>query len=348
MSSARGVPVIDDMLTLEASVGQQSWSERSLDAGRYWRYIVRQSVSFQLGAIILLLYVVMAIATRIYTPYDPQATFTGTPYTAPDAEHWFGTDQVGGDVFSRTLAAIGLDLGITLTAVIVALCLGTALGTIVGYAGGFRDMVIMRLLEIIQAFPSLLLAMIVVQAVGTGTANVIVVLAFVGLPYYTRLVRAEILSKRNWQFAEAARMVGNPPLGVAFRHLLPNSLGPVFAYTSINAAWVVLVTASLGFLGIGIEPGKAEWGAMISRGQPQIITGEWWISFFPGLAVLGLTAGFYLLGDGIRDVMDPRSCRRNWIREDDHRAVHPAPAAADIRAHRGHHPAGWHRPVCPH
>jgi peptide/nickel transport system permease protein len=170
-------------------------------------------------------------------------------------------------------------------------------------------MLIMRTLEVVQAFPSLLLAMIVVQAVGTGTTNVIVVLAFVGLPYYTRLVRAEILSKRTWQFAEAARMVGNAPLGVAFWHLLPNSLGPVFAYTSINAAWVVLVTASLGFLGIGIEPGRAEWGAMISRGQPQIITGEWWISFFPGLAVLGLTAGFYLLGDGIRDVMDPRSRR---------------------------------------
>jgi peptide/nickel transport system permease protein len=149
--------------------------------------------------------------------------------------------------------------------------------------------------------------MIVVQAVGPGEQNVITVLAFVGLPYYTRLVRAEILSKRNWPFAEAARMVGNPPVRVAFRHLLPNALGPVFAYASVNAAWVVLVTASLGFLGIGIEPGRAEWGAMISRGQPQIMTGEWWISLFPGLAVIGLTAGFYLSGDGIRDVLDPRS-----------------------------------------
>ena len=300
---------VREMITLEAAVGQPSWSSRGLEAGRYWRYVIRQSVSFQLGLFILLAYVIAALTTRFYLPYDPQSTFTGEPYSPPSAEHWFGTDQVGADVFSRTLAAIGLDLGIALTAVLLALCLGTALGTIIGYAGGAQDLVVMRLLEIVQAFPSLLLAMIVVQAVGTGTSNVIVVLAFVGLPFYTRLVRAEILSKRNWQFAEAARMVGNPPMGVAFRHLLPNSMGPVFAYTSINAAWVVLVTASLGFLGIGIEPGRAEWGAMISRGQPQIITGEWWVSFFPGLAVLGLTAGFYLIGDGIRDVMDPRSRR---------------------------------------
>jgi peptide/nickel transport system permease protein len=307
VSTLRGVPALDELLTLEAPVGQQSWSERGLETGRYWQYVIRQSVSFQIGVVILLLYVLLGITSTFYTPYDPQATFTGPQYSPPSSEHWFGTDQVGGDVFSRTIAAVGLDLRITVTAVVVALCLGTAVGTIVGYGGGIQDMVVMRLLEVVQAFPSLLLAMIVVQAVGTGTTNVIVVLAFVGLPYYTRLVRAEILTKRTWQFAEAARIVGNPPLGVAFRHLLPNSLGPVFAYASINAAWVVLVTASLGFLGIGIEPGRAEWGAMISRGQPQIITGEWWISFFPGLAVLGLTAGFYLIGDGIRDVMDPRS-----------------------------------------
>jgi peptide/nickel transport system permease protein len=300
---------VEELLTLEKGAGQVSWSTRGLEAGRYWHYIIRQSVSFQIGTIILLAYLLAGLATNVYTPYDPQSTFTGDPYSPPSTAHWFGTDQVGADVFSRTLAAIELDLGITLTAVILALCLGTALGTVVGYMGGVQDLIVMRLLEIVQAFPSLLLAMIVVQAVGTGTTNVIVVLAFVGLPYYTRLVRAEILSKRHWQFAESARMVGNAPLEVAFKHLLPNSLGPVFAYTSINAAWVVLVTASLGFLGIGIEPGRAEWGAMISRGQPQIITGEWWVSFCPGLAVLGLTAGLYLIGDGIRDVMDPRSRR---------------------------------------
>jgi peptide/nickel transport system permease protein len=304
---AQELPAARDLTAIEATAGVRGWATRGAETGRYWRYIVRQSLSFQIGALILLIYTVIAVAGIFYTPYDPMQTLAGRPFSPPSGEHWFGTDRVGADVFSRTAAASALDLRITVIAVLVALIVGTVLGTITGYMGGVVDIVIMRLLEIVQSFPSLLLAMIVVQALGTGMKNVIVVLAFVGMPYYTRLVRAEILSKRHWQFAEAARMVGNSPARVAFRHLLPNSLGPVFAYASVNAAWVVLVTASLGFLGVGIEPGRAEWGSMISRGQPQIITGEWWISFFPGLAVLGLTAGFYLIGDGIRDVMDPRS-----------------------------------------
>jgi peptide/nickel transport system permease protein len=285
----------------------RAWKTRGVESGKYWLYLVGQSVSLQVGAVLLLIYVAAAGAGRLLIPYDPLKTLIGPPFSAPSSAYWFGTDRVGADVFSRTIAATGLDLRITIVAVAVALISGTILGTMAGYFGGVLDVLSMRILEVVQAIPSLLLAMIIVQAVGPGERNVIAVLAFVGLPYYARLVRAEILSKRNWQFAEAARMVGNPPIRIAVRHLLPNSLGPVFAYASVNAAWVVLVTASLGFLGIGIEPGRAEWGSMISRGQPQIITGEWWISFFPGLAVLGLTAGFYLIGDGIRDVMDPRS-----------------------------------------
>lgn len=296
-----------EIVGIESAAGFRGWAERGAETGRYWRYVFRQSLSFQVGALILLAYLAVALIGPRLAPYPPEQTLVGAPFTEPGAEHWFGTDRVGADVFSRTVAATALDLRITLIAVTIALVTGTALGTITGYLGGVVDVTIMRLLEVVQAFPTLLLAMIVVQAVGPGEQNVVTVLAFIGLPYYARLVRAEILSKRNWQFAEAARMVGNPPVRVAFRHLLPNALGPVFAYASVNAAWVVLVTASLGFLGIGIEPGRAEWGSMISRGQPQIMTGEWWISFFPGLAVLGLTAGFYLIGDGIRDVLDPRS-----------------------------------------
>jgi peptide/nickel transport system permease protein len=222
-------------------------------------------------------------------------------------EHWFGTDKVGSDVFSKTIAATALDLRITVSAVVTALVAGVVLGTVAGYYAGIVDLVLLRLLEILQSIPTLLLAMMVVVAIGPGEANVVVVMAFIGMPYYARLVRAEILTKRTWEFAEAARMVGGSAMRVAFRHLLPNSLSPVLAYASVNAAWVVLVTAALGFLGIGIEPGTAEWGSMIARGQTEIITGEWWVSVFPGLFVLILTAGFYLLGDGVRDVMDPRS-----------------------------------------
>lgn len=270
------------------------------------RTFLDSSLSLRLGLMLLSVYAIVAIASLLWTPHDPNAPGVGEPYASPSSEHWFGTDRLGGDVFSRTVAATRLDLGITIAAVVIALTFGAALGTIAGYYRGVADGVIMRILEIFQAFPSLLFAMLIVQAVGPGTFNVITVLAFVGLPYYLRLARAEILSKRNWQFAEAARMVGCRSWRVAFRHLLPNSMGPLLAYTSVNAAWVVLITASLGFLGIGIEPGVPEWGTMIARGQDSIVSGEWWISFFPGVAVLGLAGAFYLLGDGLADATDPR------------------------------------------
>ena len=271
------------------------------------RYVFLQSKSLTVGTILVGIFILVGFLAKFITPYDPDALLTGAPLSGPSGEHWFGTDKVGSDVFSKTVAATALDLRITVSAVVVALVAGVVLGTVAGYYVGIVDLILLRLLEILQSIPTLLLAMMVVVAIGPGEVNVVVVMAFIGMPYYARLVRAEILTKRTWEFAEAARMMGGSPMRVAFRHLLPNSLSPVLAYASVNAAWVVLVTAALGFLGIGIEPGTAEWGSMIARGQTEVITGEWWVSVFPGLFVLTLTTGFYLLGDGIRDVMDPRS-----------------------------------------
>lgn len=273
-----------------------------------WRTLTA-SANLSVGAAVLGLYIAVALLSLIWTPYDPSAPAVGDPFSGPSASHWFGTDRLGSDVAARTMAATRVDLVITLTAVGVALVLGTVIGVASAVAGGWIDGLVMRLTDVIQSFPTLLLAMLTVVALGAGVANVVVVLAFVGLPYYLRLARAEILSRKSAQYAEAARLAGNSRWSVAFRHLLPNSTGPLLAYTSVNASWVVLVTASLGYLGVGIEPGRAEWGAMISRGQSQITTGEWWISVFPGLAVLGLSAAFYLLGDGVRDLNDPRERR---------------------------------------
>lgn len=277
-------------------------------AGRRRRLLWR-SPSFTIGAALVLAYVGVALLSLLWSPYHPDAPGVGVPYSAPSLDHWFGTDRLGSDVFSRTMVATRIDLVITLTAVAIALVVGTLLGVVAAVRGGAVDGLVMRLTDVVQSFPSLLLAMLTVVVLGPGVTNVVVVLAFVALPYYLRLARAEILSRKSAQYAEAARLAGNSKWSVAFRHLLPNSTGPLLAYTSINAAWVVLVTASLGYLGVGIEPGRAEWGAMISRGQPQITTGEWWISLFPGLAVLGLSAAFYLLGDGVRDISDPRERR---------------------------------------
>jgi len=273
------------------------------------RYTVRQSKSFVIGGVIVLAFVVVALTSRFWVPFEPRALLIGPTLAPPSADHWFGTNELGSDIFSRTVGAAVLDLRITFLAVLIAFVIGVGVGTMSGYWAGWLDIVIQRLLEVIQSIPTLLLAMIVVVAIGPGELNVVIVLAFLGMPYYARLVRAEVLSKRTWEFAEAARMVGGSSWRIAFRHLLPNSLSPALAYASVNAAWVVLVTASLGFLGIGIEPGTAEWGSMIARGQAYVVTGQWWISVFPGVAVLLLTTGFYLLGDGLRDVLDPHSKR---------------------------------------
>jgi len=245
----------------------------------------------------------------MWTPYQSNQVGTGPIAASPSWQHLFGTDNLGSDIFSKVMKATPLDLGIVLVAVALAFVVGSVAGTLAGYFGGVIDAAIMRLLEVFQAFPILLLAMLIVAAVGAGTTNVVVVMAMVGVPGYLRLARAEILSKRNWQFAEAARMVGNSPLRVAFGHLLPNSLVPLVSYTSVNAAWTLLGTSSLGFLGVGIKPGVAEWGAMIAQEQSGIVNGQWWTTFFPVLAILGLAAAFYLLGDGLADLHDPREIR---------------------------------------
>lgn len=267
---------------------------------------VRLSWSMRIGLAVLLLYVGIALLSLVWTPYDPLQPGVGDGYAAPSLEFLLGTDRLGSDMVSRLMAGARYDLGISVVAVSLALVVGTVLGTVAGYYGGVLDVVILRVVEVFQAFPGLLFAMLVVKAVGPGIMNVILVLSFVGIPDYLRLARAEIRSRRNWQYAEAARMVGNRSWRVAFRHLLPNSAGPLLAFTSINAAFVALVTASLGFLGLGLSPNAPEWGNMIARGQDGVMTGEWWVSFFPGLAILGMTGAFYMLGDAISDLTDPR------------------------------------------
>jgi peptide/nickel transport system permease protein len=265
--------------------------------------------SFRLGAGLLLSYIVVAIISELWTPFPAKGLGVGPLTASPNSTYLFGTDTLGSDVLSKVMRATPLDLGIVAVAVAIAFVVGSVIGTIAGYVGGMLDSVIMRILEIFQAFPILLLALLIVSAVGSGTNNVVVVMALVGIPGYLRLARAELMSKRSWQFAEAARMVGCSPARVAFRHLLPNSMSPLIAYTSVNAAWTLLGTSSLGFLGVGIKPGVAEWGAMIASQQNGIINGQWWTTFFPGLAILGLAAAFYLLGDGLAEVLDPRSIR---------------------------------------
>ena len=274
------------------------------------RHRPRSYWTLRIGLAVLVFYALVAVLSVFWTPYDPLTPGIGDGYDAPSLAFPLGTDRLGADMLSRLMAGARYDLGIAAVAVGIALTVGTTIGVLSGYFGGTLDTVVMRGVEIFQAFPGLLFAMLVVQAVGAGLVNVILVLSFVGIPDYLRLARAEIQAKKNWQYAEAARLAGNLPWRVAFRHLLPNSVGPLLAFTSINAAFAALVTASLGFLGLGLGPNVPEWGNMIARGQDGIMTGQWWVSFFPGLAILGLTGALYLLGDALADLTDPRRRRQ--------------------------------------
>ena len=260
-----------------------------------------RSISLKLGLAIIVLFALVALLSLAWTPYPASAQATGAFSAAPSAAHLFGTDTTGADIFSRVLAATRTDVGITVAVITLALIVGTLWGSLIGFYGGFLDGLTLRVLQIMQSFPALLLAMLVLSTVGHGVLPVILVVALIPLPDYVRLARAEILTKKHWQFAEAAQMIGRRPLAVLFRHLVPNSTRPLFAYAAVNASWVVSTVGALGYLGLGIQPGSAEWGSMIAGGQDAIVSGQWWISFFPGLGIFLLALALHLVGDGLSD-----------------------------------------------
>jgi peptide/nickel transport system permease protein len=211
----------------------------------------------------------------------------------------FGTDLYGRDIFARVLFGARYDLGIALAAVALAAIPGTIIGALLGYFGGTTDTASMRVLEMFQAFPSLILAMLLVATFGSGIAIIVAVVAFINIPIYVRLARAEFQVERHLEYVDAARTLGLYPLRIVFRHILPNTLAPVVAYLPVNAVFSVIIAAGLGFLGLGLPPPTPEWGLMIADGTKDIISGFWWTSFFPGVALIVASLAFYLIGDGL-------------------------------------------------
>jgi len=264
----------------------------------------RRPVSLWIGVTILAALVGGGVLAIFWTPYPPMATGVGPVYGPPSLAHPFGTDRLGADILSRTMTAATLDVSITVVVVLLSLTIGTVWGSLAGFFGGWFDYATMRVLELLNSFPSLLLAMLVIAVAGPGLLNVVFVVALLPLPDYVRLARAEVRSKKNWQFAEAAKLVGRRPLGVLFAHIVPNSMRPLLTFASVNASYVAATVGALGFLGLGIQPGSAEWGSMIARGQEAILSGQWWVATFPGLAILLLAAAFHLVSDAISDSRD--------------------------------------------
>ncbi|MFN3262154.1 MAG: ABC transporter permease [Pikeienuella sp.] len=239
-------------------------------------------------------------------PYDPLATNADMRMIPPSLAHPFGTDHLGRDIFSRVIVAARLDLGMALTAVVASLLIGTALGAAAGYLGGWVDLVIGRFFDTIMAFPLFVLAMSIVAALGNSVVNIIIATIVINLPFYGRFARAEVSVLRNSAYVEAARMGGNGAVRILWAHIVPNILPPMMVQASLNMGWAILNAAGLSFIGLGVRPPDAEWGIMVSEGAAYIFSGEWWTFFFPGMALVLAVFCFNLLGDGLRDLIDPR------------------------------------------
>ena len=257
------------------------------------------------GMVIIGVFVALAILAPVLAPYEPQQQKLSQRLKPPTSEHIMGTDQLGRDMWSRLLYGARISLTIGLVVVLSAGIFGTTIGLVSGYAGGVVDEVLMRITDIFFSFPALILAMAIAGALGPDLVNAMIAIAVVSWPVYARLVRAQVLSLRRREFIEAAEAVGVPTPRLLWRHLLPNTLAPILVQASFDMGAAILAAAGLSFIGFGAQPPTPEWGVMISEGRKYVGTHPW-LSLFPALAILMTVAAFNLIGDGLRDALDPR------------------------------------------
>lgn len=270
-----------------------------------WRFLTSSLAAFT-GTTIVVAFVVVGALAGVLVSTDPLRIFGSDVLSPPSAAHWFGTDGNGMDVFSRTIHAIQIDLLVAVTAVAISITAGVTLGLIAGYRGGWFEMLLLRIMDVLQAFPALILALAVVAASQGSIAAVVVVIAILDTPVFIRLTRGQVLSIREAMYVEAAKATGNKPWRIMWRHIMPNTVPPLIIQAAMRLAWAVMVVASLAFVGVGIQVPTPEWGAMIRHGSQFITAGQWWPAVFPGIALMLLVLGFNLLADAIQDHLDPR------------------------------------------
>ncbi|GIM97091.1 ABC transporter permease [Paractinoplanes toevensis] len=258
------------------------------------------------GGAILVVAALAAVFAPLLSKWGPTEIDPAGTLATPGGAHLLGTDGNGMDVWSRVLHAARIDLGIAVCAVALAVVVGTLLGLLAGYLGGWVDDVLMRIVDIFQAFPTFILALAVAALLGDGFGNLVLTIAAVNAPAYARLVRAEVRTLREMAYIEAAKTSGASMFGILWRHLLPNSLTPVRVIAPLNCGWAMLTLAGLSFLGLGVTVPTAEWGSMISLGTSDVVAGRWWTSVPPGLALLVCVLGFSLLGEGLQERADAK------------------------------------------
>ena len=268
--------------------------------------IARRSPTFAAGAAITGFFLLLALCADFIAPFGATQAFPYEVLQAPGMKFILGSDGNGMDVLSRVIHGTRYAFGIALPAGAIMVALGVPLGVLAGYRGGILDEVLLRILDVLRAFPSIILALAVVAATGASLLNVVIVIGFLDSPIFARIVRAEVLALRQATFVRAAIAVGNPSWRVMAVHILPNAILGATAQLPIRMAWAVRISATLAFIGVGVQAPAPEWGAMIRQGAEYVISGQWWVATFPGIALMALVLGFNLLGDGLSDMLDPR------------------------------------------
>jgi ABC-type dipeptide/oligopeptide/nickel transport system permease subunit len=269
-----------------------------------WRQF-RHNRAGLIGLVILVLFLLAGAAANVLAPYDPYDIDLERGLTAPSADHWLGRDELGRDLLSRIIYGARLSLVIGVIAVLIGVGVGVPVGAISGYLGGWPDLLGQRVIDILLAFPGILLAIVLVAVLGVGLPQAMVAVGIVSIPVYARLVRGQVLSLRAQEFVDAARALGATQGRIVWRHVLPNTLAVIIVQSTLQVAAAILTAAGLGFLGLGAQPPAAEWGSMLSSSRQYIRLAPHSVTF-PGLAIMLTVLGFNLVGDGIRDALDPR------------------------------------------
>ena len=293
-------------LPLDLPTRARSEAARAARAGRsgaFVRLLRRPSAAF--GLVVVALFVAMALAAPFLAPYDPIATSFSTVRKAPSAAHWFGTDEIGRDVLSRVIFGARASLAAGVVSVLISLAIGVPVGLLAGYAGGRTDMLISRLTDALLACPFLILAIALAAFLGPSLTNAMIAIGISATPVFVRLTRGTALAAKAEEYVLAARAIGNPPWRIALRHVLPNIVPPLLVQATLAIAAAVIAEASLSFLGLGQQPPQPSWGSMLNTAKNYIDNAPW-MAVWPGVSIFLLVLSFNLVGDGLRDALDPR------------------------------------------
>jgi peptide/nickel transport system permease protein len=269
---------------------------------RSLRALVRNPMAV-IGMAVILLWAFLALAAPIVAPFDPLDQEVENRISPPSAEHLFGTDELGRDVFSRVLYGARISIPAGLIVILIELVAGSAIGALAGYLGGVFDLLIMRVADVTLAFPAIVLALAIASVLGPSLRNAMISMILVWWPEYARLMRAQVLATKNNEYVVAAECVGQPGYKILLRHILPNAVSPSIVKASLDTGNIIIFVAALSFIGLGVVPPTPEWGAMISTGRYQFY--NWWLTTFPGLAMLSVVLALNFVGDAMRDAFDP-------------------------------------------